>query len=143
MIIWNKFACWIGWFVFYIVNFLTKSIYSLPFSLLLDFGDTCSGCTIDQIFNPRLNTKFDYGQHVNPLFTLLGSKLYIFSNYVWYYSKLKKKKNPLYHSYFFSHFPKLEIHSESSYLTTLTLSYSILQILSFYFKLFNEVFLIK
>ena len=57
--------------------------------------------------------------------------------------KIKKKKIPLYHSYFFSHFPKLEIYSESSYLTILTLSYSILQILSFYFKLCNEVFLGK
>ena len=78
--------------------------------------------------------KFEYGQHVNPLFTLLGSKLYFFSNYVWYYSKkfkkkLKKKKNLLYHSYFFSNFSKLEIYSESSYLTILTLSYSIPQIL--------------
>ena len=77
--------------------------------------------------------KFEYGQHVNPLFTLLGSKLYFFSNYVWYYSKKKKKnfkkKNLLYHSYFFSHFSKLEIYSKSSYLTILTLSYSIPQIL--------------
>ena len=44
--------------------------------------------------------------------------------------KIKKnKKNLLYHSYFFSNFSKLEIYSESSYLTILTLSYSIPQIL--------------
>ena len=54
-----------------------------------------------------------------------------------------KNKNPVYHSYFFSHFPTLEIYSESSYLTILTLSYCILQILLFYFKLCNEVFLGK
>ena len=36
--------------------------------------------------------KFDHGQRVNPLFTLLSAKLYFFSNYVWYYSNLKKKK---------------------------------------------------
>ena len=48
---------------------------SLPFSLLLDFGDTCSDCTIDQIFDSEL-MKFDHSQHVNPLSTLLGSKSY-------------------------------------------------------------------